>query len=67
MSMLSSGHFYIWQDRYGFTVSVLTDHRKRWGATLVESDAPHFPTETEARHWLDRRVDEVNRNVWVAS
>lgn len=63
--LLTPGCFFIWQDRYGFTVSVYTDRRKIWGASLVETDAPHFATESEARRWLERRVDEVNANMAV--
>lgn len=63
--MLSPGCFFIWQDRYGFTVSAYTERRNVWGASLVATDAPHFATESEARRWLEKRVDEVNANMAV--
>lgn len=61
--LLTPDCFYIWQDRYGFTISAFTDRRNIWGATLVASDAPHFATEPEARRWLETRIDEVNSNM----
>ena len=63
--LLTPGCFYIWQDRYGFTISAYTDRRNIWGATFVASDAPHFGTEAEARCWLEKRVEEVNSNMAV--